>query len=50
MTHRMFDCLGVTLNALDFTVLYLTTEAKTSVTNFTAGFNYGMSVGVKYYF
>lgn len=47
---KALDCLGVTLNALDFTVLYLTTEAKTAVTNFTAGFNYGMSVGVKYYF
>lgn len=49
------DYLGISLNLLDFTVLYNTIETgvdeiKASTTSFTAGFNYGMSVGVKYYF
>ena len=49
------DYLGISLNLLDFTVLYNTIktgvdEIKASTTSFTAGFNYGMSVGVKYYF
>lgn len=49
------DFLGITLNVLDFSVLYNTVKTeipdlKTSMTNFAAGFNYGMSAGVKYYF
>lgn len=49
------DFLGVSFNLLDFSVLYNTVknnvpDLKTSMTSFTAGFNYGMSVGVKYYF
>ena len=49
------DFLGVSFNLLDFSVLYNTVknnapDLKTSITSFTAGFNYGMSVGVKYYF
>ena len=49
------DFLGITLNVLDLSVLYNTVKTeipdlKTSMTNFAAGFNYGMSAGVKYYF
>lgn len=52
---KPLDFLGISLNLLDFTVLYTTYDTgdpdiKMSSTGFTAGFNYGMSVGVKYYF
>lgn len=52
---KPLDYLGISLNFLDFTVLYTTIdsgvdEVKLHATNFTAGFNYGMSAGVKYYF
>lgn len=49
------EFLGISFNLLDFTVLYNTVKTPVpdysiSMTNFTAGFDYGMSVGVKYYF
>lgn len=50
---KPLDFLGVSLNFLDLSVTYATTgegNGKTATTNFAAGFNYGMSAGVKYYF
>lgn len=49
------EFIGISFNLLDFTVLYNTVKTPVpdysiSMTNFTAGFDYGMSVGVKYYF
>lgn len=49
------DFLGVSVNLLDFTVLYNTVETglndiTAGMTNFAAGFNYGITAGVKYYF
>lgn len=49
------EFLGISFNLLDFTVLYNTEKTPVpdysrSMTDFTAGFDYGMSVGVKYYF
>ncbi len=52
---KPLDFLGISFNILDFNVVYTSintgvNEVKTHSTSFTAGFNYGMSAGVKYYF
>ncbi len=52
---KPLEFIGISFNLLDFTVLYNTVKTPVpdysmSMTNFTAGFDYGMSVGVKYYF
>ena len=52
---KVLDYLGITMNVLNLGVLYNTVDEgskdiTTSLTTFAAGFNYGMSVGVKYYF
>ena len=56
---KPIDCLGITLNVLDFTITTVTnrremaqanTVYKSTYTTFLAGLNYGISAGVKYYF
>ena len=52
---KVLDNLGISMNILALDVLYNTfddgnKDIVTSNTNFNAGFNYGMSLGVKYYF
>lgn len=52
---KVLDYLGISMNVFALDVLYNTidtemNEVKANMTTFAAGFNYGMSVGVKYYF
>lgn len=51
---RPIDKLGITVNLLDVEVgsvnIKEDTDAKLNITSFSAGLNYGISAGVKYYF
>lgn len=55
MEFKPFERIGISLNLLDISVAYFTfsygnENVKVSNTTFTAGLNYGISAGVKYYF
>lgn len=52
---KPIDCLGVSLNVLNFQILYASYDTgldnvKASSTSIGAALNYGISAGVKYYF